>query len=54
MDFDLSDEQRMLQDSLARLIADGYGFEQRKAYLAEPKGYSRGDGCHLAGHDAAP
>ena len=40
MDFDLSDEQRMLQDSVARLIADGYGFEQRKAYLAEPGGYS--------------
>ena len=28
MDFDLSDEQRMLQDSVARLIADGYGFER--------------------------
>ena len=41
MDFDLSDEQRMLQDSVARLIADAYGFEQRKAYLAEPPGYSR-------------
>ena len=41
MDFDLSDEQRMLQDSVARLIADGYGFEQRQGYLAEPKGYSR-------------
>ncbi|MEO8804491.1 MAG: acyl-CoA dehydrogenase family protein [Burkholderiaceae bacterium] len=41
MDFDLSDEQRMLQDSVARLIADGYGFEQRKAYLAEPVGHSR-------------
>ena len=41
MDFDLSDEQRMLQDSVTRLITDGYGFEQRKAYLAEPAGFSR-------------
>jgi len=40
MDFDLSDEQRMLQDSVARLVAEHYGFEQRKAYEAQPKGYS--------------
>jgi pimeloyl-CoA dehydrogenase small subunit len=41
MDFDLSDEQRMLQDSVERLMADQYGFEQRKLALAEPTGYSR-------------
>jgi pimeloyl-CoA dehydrogenase small subunit len=34
MDFDLSDEQRMLQDSVTRLLAEQCGFEQRHAMLA--------------------
>ena len=41
MDFDLSEEQRLLQDSLARLLADRYGFEQRKEYMKSPGGWSR-------------
>src|SRR6185312_7619779 len=41
MDFDLTDEQRLLKDSVDRLIADHYQFEQRKKYLAEPDGWSR-------------
>ena len=41
MDFDFSDDQRMLKDSVDRLIADKYGFEQRKKYMAEPDGWSR-------------
>jgi len=41
MDFDLSEEQRLLQDSVDRLLADTYTFEKRKAYLAEPEGWSR-------------
>ncbi len=41
MDFDLSDEQRMLQDSVQRLLADRYDFEQRKTYIAEACGYSK-------------
>jgi pimeloyl-CoA dehydrogenase small subunit len=40
MDFDLTDEQRLLKDSVDRLIADHYAFEQRKKYLAEPTGWS--------------
>jgi pimeloyl-CoA dehydrogenase small subunit len=40
VDFDLTDEQRLLRDSVERLIADRYGFEQRKKYLAEPDGWS--------------
>ena len=40
MDFDLSDEQSMLKDSLDRLLKDSYGFEQRKAYMADPAGFS--------------
>jgi alkylation response protein AidB-like acyl-CoA dehydrogenase len=40
MNFDLSEEQLMLQDSVARLLADRCSFEQRHAYLAEAGGYS--------------
>lgn len=41
MDFDLSDDQRLLKDSVDRLIQDKYGFEARKGYSAEPDGWSR-------------
>src|SRR5689334_21421532 len=41
MDFDLSKEQRLLRDSVGRLLADHYTFEKRKAHLAEPEGWSR-------------
>ena len=41
MDFDLSEEQRLLKESFDRLIADRYGFEQRKAYGQSPEGWSR-------------
>jgi len=41
MDFDLTDEQRLLKDSVERLVADQYQFEQRKKYMAEPDGWSR-------------
>jgi len=40
MDFDLTDEQRLLRDSVDRLLADHYGFAQRRGYLAEPEGFS--------------
>jgi pimeloyl-CoA dehydrogenase small subunit len=40
MDFDLTDEQRLLKDSVERLITDQYAFEQRKKYMAEPTGWS--------------
>jgi pimeloyl-CoA dehydrogenase small subunit len=40
MDFDLSDEQRLLKDSVTSLIEKEYAFEQRKAYAREPHGYS--------------
>lgn len=40
MDFDLTDEQRLLKDSVDRLVADHYQFEQRKKYMAEPDGWS--------------
>jgi pimeloyl-CoA dehydrogenase small subunit len=41
MDFDLTDEQRLLKDSVDRLISDQYQFEQRKKYMTEPDGWSR-------------
>jgi pimeloyl-CoA dehydrogenase small subunit len=42
MDFDLTEEQRLLGDSVDRLLADTYTFEKRKSYLSEPEGWSRG------------
>lgn len=41
MDFDLSEEQRLLKESLDRLIGDRYAFEQRKSYGQSPEGWSR-------------
>jgi len=41
MDFDLNDEQRMLKDSVDRLMADQYGFEQRKVLAKGEEGFSR-------------
>jgi pimeloyl-CoA dehydrogenase small subunit len=41
MDFDLSEEQRLLKESLERLIGDRYAFEQRKVYGQSPEGWSR-------------
>ncbi len=41
MDFDLSDDQRLLKDSVDRLIADRYAFDARKKIMAEPAGWSR-------------
>jgi pimeloyl-CoA dehydrogenase small subunit len=40
MDFELTDEQRLLRDSVDRLLSDHYGFAQRRGYLAEPEGFS--------------
>ena len=41
MDFDLTDEQRLLKDSVDRMIGDRYAFEARRGYRAEPEGWSR-------------
>jgi len=41
MDFDLSEEQRLLKDSVDRLMADRYAFESRQLYAREPEGWSR-------------
>lgn len=40
MDFEPSDDQRLLLESVSRMLADNYSFAQRKTYLANPEGYS--------------
>ena len=41
MDFDLNDDQRLLKDSVERLVTERYGFDQRRGFMAEPDGWSR-------------
>src|ERR1700730_18104796 len=41
MDFDFTEEQRLLKESLDRLIANRYGFDQRKGYAQNLEGWSR-------------
>lgn len=41
MDFDLSEEQRLLKDSVEGLLADSYDFDQRKKYAKEKGGWSK-------------
>jgi pimeloyl-CoA dehydrogenase small subunit len=40
MDFDLTEDQSLLADSVRKMFADGYGFEQRKAYIKSAEGWS--------------
>jgi pimeloyl-CoA dehydrogenase small subunit len=41
MDFEFSDEQKLLKESVSRLLGDHYGFEARQAYAQETQGFSR-------------
>ena len=41
MDFDLTDDQRLLKDSIERLAKDRYAFDARQRYRKEPGGWSR-------------
>jgi pimeloyl-CoA dehydrogenase small subunit len=40
MDFEPSDDQRLLVDSVTRMLGDTYSFAQRKGYMALDGGYS--------------
>lgn len=40
MDFDLSEEQSLLKDTLERLLSQHYGFEERNKFMASPEGFS--------------
>src|ERR1700735_1199717 len=41
MDFDLSEEQRLLKESVEGLLDNSYDFEARKKYMAEKGGWSK-------------
>ncbi len=41
MDFDLSEEQRLLKESVEGLLGDAYDFDSRKKYMAEKGGWSK-------------
>ena len=41
MDFEFSEEQRLLKDSVERLLGAHYEFEARRKYAQEPDGFSR-------------
>ena len=38
MDFEPSDDQRLLVESVTRMLSDTYSFAQRKGYQALPEG----------------
>lgn len=40
MDFTFTDEQRLLKDSVERLLADRYGFDARRRFMGEAAGWS--------------
>jgi pimeloyl-CoA dehydrogenase small subunit len=42
MDFDLSEEQRLLKESVDGLLGSSYDFDDRKKYMAEKGGWSKG------------
>src|SRR3954467_1869079 len=41
MDFDLSEEQRLLKESVEGLLGNSYDFDQRKKYMSEQGGWSK-------------
>src|SRR5439155_11839541 len=49
MNFDLSEEQRLLAASIERFVARDYSFEARRRIVASPEGYSREAWKILAG-----
>jgi pimeloyl-CoA dehydrogenase small subunit len=48
MDFDLSEEQRLLKESVDGLLNSSYDFDQRKKYAAEKGGWSKAAWSKLA------
>src|ERR1700749_147742 len=48
MDFDLSDEQRLLKESVDGLLTDAYDFDARKKYMKEQGGWSKSGWGKLA------
>src|SRR5246500_5860786 len=54
MDFDLSEEQRLLKESVDGLLTSSYDFESRKKYGKEKGGWSRSVWAKLAEQGLAP
>ncbi len=48
MQFDYSEEQRLVADSVRRFVAQDYGFEARRRIVASREGWSRGVWAKLA------
>ena len=48
MDFSLSEEQRMLQETVGKFVADRYSLDQRKGYMAQNAGHDGGVAGELA------
>src|ERR671934_731852 len=48
MDFDLSEEQRLLKESVDGLLTDSYDFDARKKYMKEKGGWSKAVWSKLA------
>src|ERR1700709_1352878 len=48
MDFDLSEEQRLLKESVDGLLGDSYDFDARKKYAGERGGWRRSFGNRFA------
>ena len=44
MNFDFTEEQQMVRDSIARFVQDDYDWDTRKAIVASEQGMSR-DNC---------
>src|ERR1700735_4082728 len=49
MDFDLSEEQRLLKESVDGLLGDSYDFDARKKYMKARGGWSKAGGGKRAG-----
>src|SRR6266853_1450987 len=49
MDFDLSEEQRLLKESVDGLLGDSYDFEARRKYMAEKGGSAAQKAAHIPG-----
>lgn len=41
LDFDLSEEQQLLKNSVERLMRDSYSFEDHRKHLSEERGFSQ-------------
>lgn len=41
MDFELTEDQRLLNDSVSRLLADRYAFDARRGYIKSAQGWSQ-------------